>query len=93
MSPLSEQYISGPGVSTDELLLMQVCLIRKSWKMCSVGVPPGTGSGNTGIDNEIISTFWAEVAKALVTMAWLSEIKSYGICSFFLPHHLQTQNA
>ncbi len=45
MSPLSDQYISGPGVSGE---LIQVCLIRKSWKICSVGVPPGTGLGDTG---------------------------------------------
>ncbi len=29
--------------------LIQVCLIRKGWKMCSVGVPPGTGLGNTAL--------------------------------------------
>ncbi len=44
MSPLSDQYISGPGASTNEW--SQMCLIRKNWKMCSVGVPPGTGLGN-----------------------------------------------
>ncbi len=29
--------------------MMQVCLIRKSWKTCIVGVPPGTGLGNTAL--------------------------------------------
>ncbi len=47
MSPLSGQYISGHCVSTNELI--QVCLIRKIWKMCSVGVPPGTGLENTAL--------------------------------------------
>ncbi len=47
MFPLSDQYISGPGVSTNELI--QVCLIRKSWKMCCVCVSPGTGLGNTDL--------------------------------------------
>ncbi len=28
-----------------------MCLIRKSCKMCSVGVPPGTGLGNTALEN------------------------------------------
>ncbi len=45
MSPLSDQYISGPAVSGE---LIQVCLIRKSWIICNVGVPPGTGLGDTG---------------------------------------------
>ncbi len=47
MSPLSDQYISGPGVSTNEW--SQMCLIRKNWKMFSVGMPPGTGLGNTAL--------------------------------------------
>ncbi len=51
MSPLSDLYISGPGVSTNELI--QQWLIRKSWKMCSVSVPPGTGLGNTALRTEI----------------------------------------
>ncbi len=29
--------------------MIRVCLIRKSWKMCSVGVPPGTGLGNSAL--------------------------------------------
>ncbi len=28
-----------------------MCLIRKSWKMCSVGVPPGTGLGNPDLEH------------------------------------------
>ncbi len=32
--------------------MMQVCLIGKSWTMCSVGVPPGTGLGNTCLKTE-----------------------------------------
>ncbi len=35
------------SMKTDESI--QQCLIRKSWKMCSDGVPPGTVLGNIGL--------------------------------------------
>ncbi len=38
-----------PGVSTNELI--QVCLIRKSSKLWSTEVAPGTGLGNTDVSN------------------------------------------
>ncbi len=33
-----------------------MCLIRKSWKMCSVGVPPGTGLGNIALTHAFLLT-------------------------------------
>ncbi len=44
MCLLSDPSISGLGVSTEES--SQVGWIRKHWKICSVGGPPGTGLGN-----------------------------------------------
>ncbi len=74
MSPLSDQYISGPGVSTNELI--QVCLIRKSCKMCSVAVPPGTGLGNTALEQGCQPCSWwstvlLSLAPTLIKHTWL----------------------
>ncbi len=64
MSPLSDQYISGPGVSSNEL--MRVCSIRKSWKMCSVGVPPGTGLGNTTVNEKSLYNIFVQQKACLL---------------------------
>ncbi len=47
ISPLSDTPDSGLGVSTDDL--SQVCLIKVTWKTCSVGGPPGTWLGTTAL--------------------------------------------
>lgn len=45
---LSDPSISGIGFSTKEL--NQVCFIKKTSKMCSADILPGTGLGKTDID-------------------------------------------
>lgn len=74
-NPVPEGYISGHGVPTNEL--NQLCLIRKSLKMCSVGLLPGTGLGNTDLrdanNTDLLKIYYAK-CQAILNQRNVSDV-------------------
>jgi len=50
--------------------LNQVCLIRETKNTRSVGVPPGTGLGNTELEHAILSAFLYFITESEKAKAW-----------------------